>query len=257
MKKDEEKQGESHFAEGAVSILSVLRHASREIFEIFLLPEAKKEKDILKLLDLAKKRNIPIRLTDRAFFDSAATGHTHGGVIASVGEKKMVTAEEVFDRGEGFVFMLCGVEDPFNFGCAVRSFYAAGAKGMVLAPRNWLSVAGVTMRASAGCTEAILSTVCEDPKALCAIAKERGYQVVCASEKGAMELFQAPMNKPIFLIVGGEKRGISKELLSLSDYRVKIPYEGKFGGSLTTSAAAAVCAFEVLRQAKENYKQGV
>ena len=256
MRKDEEKQHDSHYAEGAVSILAVMRHASRDIFEIFLLPEAKKEKNILKLLDLAKKRNIPVSLSDQAFFDSVTTGHTHGGVIASVGEKKMATPEKVFENGNGFVFMLCGIEDPFNFGCAVRSFYAAGAGGMILTPRNWLSAAGVTMRASAGCTEAISTAVCEDPAHLCAIAKEKGYQIVCANEKGAVDLFQAPMTKPLFLIVGGEKRGISGEFLALSDYRVKIPYEGSFRGSLTSSAAAAVCAFEVLRKAKFFREQG-
>jgi len=249
MKKDEEKRGDSNFAEGAVSILSILKNDSRPVYEILLLPTAKKdENNILKLLNLAKKKKIPIALSDEAFFSRVTTGHTHGGVIARVGERKMASVREVFERGNGFVFMLCGIEDPFNFGCAVRSFYAAGAGGMILSPRNWLSAAGVTIRSSAGTCEAIACASANDPEEVCRIAKELGYSVVCASENDSQPLFTAPLEKPIFFIVGGEKRGISKTFLSLADRKVRIPYGRGFRGSLTASAAAAVCAFEVYRR---------
>ena len=255
MRKDEEKRGDSNYAEGAISILSVIRNRSREIHEILLLPEAKRdEKNILKLLSLAKKKKIPVRLSNHDFFDRVTTGHTHGGVIASVGDRKMLSPREVFEGAGGFVFMICGIEDPFNFGCAVRSFYAAGAGGMILSPRNWLSAAGVTMRSSAGTTEAIPCAVYEDPSDLCNIAKECGYKIVCACENDSVDLFEAPLTKPIFLIVGGEKRGISKDFLCASDLRVRIPYGRAFRGSLTASAAAAVCAFEILRQSEKNSK---
>jgi len=249
MKKDAEKRGESSFAEGAISILSVIRNQSRDIFEILLLPDVKRDdKNIIKLLAQAKKHKIPVRISDPDFFDSVTTGHTHGGVIAMVGERKLKTPQEVFAEANGFVFMLCGIEDPFNFGCAVRSMYAAGAGGMILTPRNWTSAAGVTLRSSAGTTEAIPCAVYNDPAELCQTAKDYGYQIVCACENDSVDLFDAELSKPIFLIIGGEKRGISKEFLSGSDVRVRIPYGRPFRGSLTSSAAAAVCAFEVMRK---------
>lgn len=257
MRKDSEKHGESSFAEGAVSILSVIRNESREIYEILILPDAKRdEKNILKLLSLAKKKKIPVRLSSPDFFESVTTGHTHGGVIASVGARKMKSPNEIFQEANGFVFMLCGLEDPFNFGCAVRSFYAAGAGGMILTPRNWLSAAGVTLRSSAGTTEAIPCGVYEDPNELCKIAKEYGYQIVCACETNSVDLFDAPLKKPLFLIVGGEKRGISKEFLVNADTCVRIPYGRAFRGSLTASAAAAVCAFEIMRKNGKNDSEG-
>ncbi len=249
MKKEEEKKRDSSFAEGAISILSVLQHHSRPIFRILVLPDVKKEETNLgKLFRLAKKEKIPIELSSPAFFESVTTGHTHGGVIAEVGSRKMLSPEEVFAPENGFVFLLCGLEDPFNFGCAVRSFYAAGATGMVLTPRNWLSAAGVTIRSSAGATEAVPCAVAEDNEALIALARARGYRVVCASEKDSTPLFSADLKKPLFLIVGGEKRGITKDLLKASDLRVRIPYGRNFSASLTASGAAAVCAFEVFRQ---------
>ncbi len=255
MRKDQDKRLDSHFAEGAISILSVIRNQSRPIYGIYMLPEAKKdEKNILRLLTLAKKRNIPVKMADEALFEKVTTGHTHGGVIAEVGERVMLSPEEVFDQSSGFVFLICGIEDPFNFGCAVRSLYAAGADGMILTPRNWLSAAGVTIRSSAGNTEAIPCAVYDDAAQLCRIAKERGFRIVCASEKDSVDLFEADLSKPLFLIIGGEKRGISKDLLTRADLKVRIPYGRNFKGSLTASAASAVCAFEVLRQAQSKEK---
>jgi len=252
MRKDVEKQGDSFYAEGALSILSVLKNRSRPVFEILLLPDVKKEdRKIQRILSLAKKNRISVKLSDPSFFDAVTTGHTHGGIIARVGERKLLSLEEVFDRANGFVFMICGIEDPFNFGCAVRSFFAAGAGGMILTPRNWLNAVSVTLRSSAGAIDAMPCAIAEDNIELCNVAKEKGYTVVCASETDSVSLYEASLKKPLFLIVGGEKRGISKDILTRSDLRVRIPYGRNFNGSLTASAAAAVCAFEVLRREQE------
>lgn len=51
--------------------------------------------------------------------------------------------------------MLDGVEDPFNFGAAIRAVYAAGVDGLVVPPRNWPSAAGVVARSSSGTSELI------------------------------------------------------------------------------------------------------
>jgi 23S rRNA (guanosine2251-2'-O)-methyltransferase len=50
------------------------------------------------------------------------------------------------------------------------------------------------------------------------------------------------------LIVGGEKRGISRALLDRADQVVRIDYGRDFRGSLSAASAATVMAFEVMRQ---------
>ena len=42
------------------------------------------------------------------------------------------------------------------------------------------------------------------------------------------------------LVIGGEKRGISRAVLSEADLRVRIGYHGNFRGSLSSAASAAV-----------------
>jgi tRNA G18 (ribose-2'-O)-methylase SpoU len=56
------------------------------------------------------------------------------------------------------------------------------------------------------------------------------------------------MKKPIFLIIGGEKRGISAAVLSEADQIVRICYDSKFKGSLSAASSATVIGFEIMRQ---------
>jgi 23S rRNA (guanosine2251-2'-O)-methyltransferase len=52
---------------------------------------------------------------------------------------------------------------------------------------------------------------------------------------------------PLVLILGSEDKGISRELLSVSDHQVSIPMAGDLG-SLNVSVAAGILLYEIARQ---------
>ena len=58
----------------------------------------------------------------------------------------------------------------------------------------------------------------------------------------------ADLSGPLFLLVGGERRGITREFLRRADLVLEIPYRRRFSLSLGTVAAVSVLAFEVMRQ---------
>jgi 23S rRNA (guanosine2251-2'-O)-methyltransferase len=144
--------------------------------------------------------------------------------------------------------MLDGVEDPFNFGQAVRAFYAAGAHGLVVRPRSWMSAAGVVGRASAGASERIPTAQAESAEAAAEVFRAAGLRVAIADSQRAISLYDADLRIPLFLLVGGERRGVTRSFASKADLRLKIPYGRPFEHDLGTTAAAAVLAFEILRQ---------
>ena len=146
----------------------------------------------------------------------------------------------------GVYYLLEGVEDPYNFGYAVRSIYAAGGDGIILTHRNWMGVAGVVARSSAGSSELIDMFVSE-PEEAANIFKELGYKVICAGIRDSVSIFDADLSYPLFVVLGGEKRGISRALLDKADEIVRIDYGTDFNGSLSTTAASAVFAFEIYR----------
>ena len=81
-----------------------------------------------------------------------------------------------------------------------------------------------------------------------AALKENGYKTVCAGIRNSVSAFDADLKKSLFLIVGGERRGISAKLLALADQIVRLDYGRTFNGSLSAASAASILGYEILRQ---------
>ena len=178
-------------------------------------------------------------------------GNSHGGIVAICNERTIPTLTETnfkdaIDKN-GFYAMIQGIEDPYNFGYALRSLYAVGCNGIILGERNWMSAAGVVSRSSAGASEMFRVYKCDEIEAA-KLFKNYGYNVVCADERTDNILGECPLHFPILLVVGGEKRGISRGLFELADTLVKIPYGREFKASLSAASAATMFAYEIMRQ---------
>ena len=178
------------------------------------------------------------------------TGNTHGGIIAACREREIPNLLDEKPQGNFFV-MLQGIEDPYNFGYALRSLYACGIDGVILPERNWMSAAGVVCRSSAGASE-LLKMYQADADHAADYFKSHGYTVVCADENTDNILGECELPFPIFLIIGGEKRGISRSLLDKSNMLVKINYAREFRASLSAASAATMFGYEIMRQ---NFKK--
>lgn len=87
-----------------------------------------------------------------------------------------------------------------------------------------------------------------DAQKAAAIFRTAGYKTVCAGIRNSVSSFDADLRKPIFLIVGGERRGISAKVLELADEIVRLDYGRDFSGSLSAASAASILGYEVLRQ---------
>ncbi len=234
--------------EGFISVRAALKAGSREITRIILRRD-KWDRGIAWLEHQAAERGIPLERVTADEIDARVGGSTHGGVIAEVGPRRFVPLDDLGrDRPAPFVVMLDGVEDPFNFGQAIRALYAAGADGLVVRPRNWMSAAGVVARASAGASEWIPTAVAETVLEAASFFRARGLTVASAAKSGAVPLHTADLTGPLFLVIGGEKRGITRSFLEQADLLVEIPYGRAFDQSLGTTAAAAILGYEVMRQ---------
>lgn len=179
--------------------------------------------------------------------DTITTGNTHGGIIAECSDRTIPLLSSSKVKPDGFYVMLEGIEDPYNFGYALRSLYVCGTDGVVLSPRNWMSAAGVVCRSSAGASE-LLPIYESDPIVSAEYFKKRGYRILCAGIRDSVSSFESNMRRPIYLIVGGEKRGISSALLDMADEIVRIDYAVNFSGSLSAASAASMLGYEVMRQ---------
>ncbi len=256
MLKEEEKFGDSELLEGMSSISALIKameatdsHNNRRILQV-LIDETKKKSKMREIGFLrAKSRNLgfDIEFVESTTIDTMTVGSSHGGIVAICSPRSLplLTADSI--ASNGVYYYLEGVEDPYNFGYAVRSLYASGANGLILPPRNWMGAAGVVARSSAGTSELFDIFVSEATDAI-QIFKNLGYRVICAGIRDSVSILETDLKKPLLVILGGEKRGISQAVLSCADEIVRIDYGVAFRGSLSTAAAAAVFGFEILRQ---------
>ena len=258
MIKEESKFANSNIFEGMPSISALIRsiengESDRKILRVYVDKQrvTAKYKEIGFLKAKSAQIGFEICFDKRENIDVLCVGNTHGGIVAECTNRTLPVLNEDAIKPDGVYYMLEGIEDPYNFGNALRSLYASGADGIIVGARNWLGVAGTVARASAGASELLPAYVCDDASKAVTLFRERGYKVICAGIRDSVSIFEADLSRPLLVILGGEKRGISRAVLDAADEIVRIDYGTSFNGSLSASASAAVFAFEVLRYNKK------
>jgi len=255
MQKEDAKFQQSNIFEGMSSI-SALLHAieaglhDRSILKVWFDQDKihSKSREYGYLMAMSKRYGFPVCTVEANEIDSLTVGSTHGGIIAFCTDRTIpsLTADRIIQNG--VYFMLDGVEDPYNFGNAVRSLYASGVDGIIVPSRNWMGASGVVARSSAGTSELCPMLCAEDTLSAVSLFKSIGYTVACAGIRNSESLFDISLSKPLFVIIGGERRGISRSVLDQADHIVRIDYGREFRGSLSASSSAAVFGFEILRK---------
>lgn len=211
----------------------------------------KKAREVAFLRHRAEELGFNMEPVHSEDLDALTSGKTHGGIVAVCSDRTIPALRDSRSmiRRDGFYVFLEGIEDPYNFGYTLRSLYAAGADGVILPQRNWMGVAGLVARSSAGTSEKLPLYISEAAEVI-PFFHQLGYRAACAEIRDAVDLYEADLSLPLLLVIGGEKRGISRAVLADTDFNVRIGYSDKTGfrGSLSSAASAAVLAFEVLRQ---------
>jgi 23S rRNA (guanosine2251-2'-O)-methyltransferase len=180
------------------------------------------------------------------------TRKNHQGVLAwlSLIEFQSISnlLPMIFEKGEDpLIVALDGVSDVRNFGAIVRSADCLGAHAVLIPEKGSARITADAIKTSAGALHSF--PVCREKSILRSIEylKESGLKVAAASEKSGMDLSKLNLKGPLVLIVGSEDKGISRELISVSDHQVSIPMTGDLG-SLNVSVAAGILLYEIARQ---------
>jgi 23S rRNA (guanosine2251-2'-O)-methyltransferase len=245
---------ETSLLEGFISVQAALQ-GNRRIVHSIQIRADKQDGQTRQLEQLARTARISVERLSAEAIEAQTGGKTHGGITAQVGPYQFAELESLGSNQKSpFLAMIDGVEDPFNFGASVRALYAAGADGLVLRPRNWLSAAGTVARASAGTSELIPTALAETAEAAAAFFRTRGLAVACATdERGSVSVYDTDLTVPLFLLIGGEKRGVTRSFLDQADLKLRIPYGRPMPHSLGTASATAILAFEIMRQRSQEH----
>ncbi|MBY9003112.1 MAG: RNA methyltransferase [Candidatus Lokiarchaeota archaeon] len=250
--------------EGKISVNAVLHSRYRKVLTLFYdvaklqrKRNTKQAKSLKQILESVSSKEIKIEAVDQKWFETHANGKTHGGIAAIVSERTYQKLPELLNSKLSVIFFLDGIEDPYNLGYTIRSLYAAGIDGIVMKQRSWLDVEAIIIKSSAGTSELMPIALVEDIETTANFFKSNNYTIACTAKDKGQLIYQSNLKPPLFIVIGGEKRGINRTFLDKADLRFTIPYKREFAGSLPLNSAATIIGFEILRQRYYSHKEVV
>lgn len=225
-----------HLAEEALSSGVGLRQA-------LVTPEFREGGPTAPLVLRLEEAGCAVRSVERGVLEWAAGVTTTQEIVLEIDEPRAG-----IPSGPQLLLGAVDVQDPGNLGTLVRTTEGAGGEGLLLAgvcadpghPRALRGSAGSLLR---------LPAVRSTPDVLCSTFRELGVRVAAADGDGDETYTEVDWSGPWAVCVGGEGRGLSRQLLDEADRIVRIPVRGI--ESLNVGAAAAVLLFEIARQRNE------
>lgn len=214
---------------------------------------------IKKILENAKKRNIPAKETtiaelDRLTANLSKTAQDHRGIVLIIeGAQKTAqnfvqfeqTLAEISKKDSSIVIMLDSVTDPHNVGAIIRSCDQFGADLVVMPERRGASESNVIMRASAGAAAWVPQAVVVNLNRAVEQLKDAGFWIYGA-DAGGTPLKEIEFSNKAVIIMGSEGTGMSRLLREKCDVILSISTCGKLD-SLNVSVAAGVLLYEATR----------
>jgi TrmH family RNA methyltransferase len=198
-----------------------------------------------ELVELAERSGARVLEVCAAAFRSIATTTRPDGLVAIV-ERWSTALSALPDTPAPLVIVAQGVERPGNLGAIVRTACSSGATALVACDVRTDVFHADAVRGSVG-------TLFHLPVAECASEdvlpwlRERGIAVVVAAPDGERAVWEADLRRPLALVVGSERHGVSALWRDAADETVSIPMPGP-SDSLNVAVAAGIVLFEAVRQ---------
>lgn len=244
-------RGGTHHVYGVHAVRALLEKRPEAILDAKVLRGSKAGSlpEIVRALDA---RDIIIERVERAVLDRLSDGGTHQGVVVRTRGPQEIGIREfeeiVVSRGKALLcLMLDGVLDPRNLGACLRTADAAGVDAVVVPRRRAAGLTPAALKAATGAAETVPLAGVSNLAATLRWLKDAGVWVVGADADTPRTVYDARLETPVVLVVGGEGRGLRRLTRELCDEIVSIPMQGTVG-SLNVAVATGVLLFELRRQ---------
>lgn len=224
--------------------------SGREINKMVFL-EGGKDKNMQKIIDMAKTKKVVIQFSERRVMDKLADGENHQGVIAYVSPYEYYDLEELLEMAKKkdeppFLIICDEITDPHNLGSIIRTANAVGAHGVIIPKRRSAAINQTVVKTSCGAVEYVpvarVTNITQTIKQL----KDAGVWIV-GTDMDAPFYYESNLSGSIAIVIGNEGDGISRLVKESCDFMVSLPMRGVVS-SLNASVAGSVVMYEVLKQ---------
>ena len=197
-----------------------------------------------EIVSMARERNIPVQVVDRARLDEI-TPH-HQGILAFTSAYAYAEVDDMLalareKNEQPLLVVLDGITDPHNLGAIIRTAACVGAHGVIVPTRRSVGLTPAAVKASAGAIETIKVARVTNLVSTLKELQKQGLWLYAADMEGE-DYRKVKLEAPMALIIGSEGEGVSRLVLEHADFKVKLPM---YGGveSLNASVAAGVLLY--------------
>ncbi len=249
IKKLKEKKYRDQTGEYIIEGIKLVAEAINEnakISKIIVCEDCETDRGIPKdlMYEIAKYDCIYV---SKKIFESISDVNTPQGILAVI--KKCSLEEQKVSYNEELIVVLDGVQDPGNLGTILRTVDSVNLKQIILSakcadpynPKVVRSTMGAIFRLNIIESKNIIETLKE--------IKKNKYKIVATSLETNESIYGLDYNKKA-IIIGNEANGVSKEVLEITNEKVKIPMLGK-SESLNVAVATGVILYEYVRRKME------
>ncbi len=165
------------------------------------------------------------------------------GILAVVNKN---CNEEDINYEEDIIVVLDGIQDPGNLGTILRTIDSVGLSQVIVSKETADAYNPKVVRSTMGAIYRVNIIIANDLVNTIKQIKKHKYKVVATSLEASENIYNIDYNRKV-IVIGNEANGISKEILELSDNKIKIPMLGKTE-SLNASVATAIILYEYVRR---------
>ena len=245
------EQNDLYCIYGKNSVIEALESDNREFNKIYISRTSHSDEKLEYIKKVSKEKGVIFQFVDKEKLNQMVPNLNHQGIVATISPVSYEDLDDFIEKNSGknaSIVILDGVEDSHNLGAIIRSCVCAGVDGIIIPSRRGVLVNSTVEKTSAGATNRISIIKVNSIVNAVQKLKEHDYWVIASDHHSKDNYYDIDYTNMSFaLIMGAEHSGISKSLLKLSDFRVKIPMLTDFN-SLNVSNAAAIILFESVRQ---------
>lgn len=188
-------------------------------------------------------RNYPVRTVTASQFKYISSVQTPQGIMAVVKIPQDIYSPKLPKDTGRHVLLLEDIQDPGNVGTLIRTAAALEFDGVILTESSADPLNPKCVQASAGTVLSLWLRRTAQYLEIVQSLKLDGYKIVAADVRGSDEPGILAKQEKLVLALGNEAAGLSKELLTIADYRVRISTTPEKAESLNVAACGAILMY--------------
>lgn len=166
---------------------------------------------------------------------------TPQGILAVVEKNNLIN----IDYTENLYLILDNIQDPGNLGTIIRTADSINLKQIIVTKGSADPYNPKVVRSSMGATFRVKVIEVEDLSLMVKEMKKNKIKILATDLRTDKSIYDVSYEKSA-IVIGNEANGVSEEILSLADERIKIPMSGKTE-SLNAAVATGIILYNAVK----------